>query len=80
MADSALYFPYIDLPRDDSLLGSCCIGIIWERSCQHMAMPGQWTVSLIDAGLVVPIQPTEYIHDDDEFLDEPPRVRWRLVV
>lgn len=63
MPDSALYFPYMDVPRSDSIWA---VLLYWDRLgtiAPDRARPllSGWTQSLIDAGLVEAITPERHL-------------------
>jgi hypothetical protein len=61
MADSALYFPYINVPERPSLTR---VLLYWDTLGSIIpegAELDSWTQGLVDAELVTPVRPSEYI-------------------
>jgi hypothetical protein len=61
MADSALYYPYIDVPESPSLLR---VLLYWDTLGSLIpegAVVKPWTRELIASGLVEPIRPSRYV-------------------
>lgn len=78
MADSALYFPYIEVPEDISVLR---VLLYWDTLgaiVPARIRTGSWTEELIEAELVEPIRPGGHVstsivlQDLEELLDATP--------